>query len=71
LPRLLKRDYHNPNFSTRNLLKDAELFLAEATKQQLVVDSLEGIVSLLRKTIRQGLGEVDYSAISDIINPLR
>jgi 3-hydroxyisobutyrate dehydrogenase len=70
LPRLLKRDYHNPNFSTRHLLKDVELFLAEATKQQLVVSSLEGIAPILRKTIEHGLGEVDYSALYDIVNPL-
>jgi len=70
LPRLLKRDYRNPNFSTRHLLKDVELFLAEATKQQLVVSSLEGIAPILRKTIEHGLGEVDYSALYDIVNPL-
>lgn len=69
LPRLLKRDYHNPNFSTRHLLKDVELFLVEATKQQLVVSSLQGIAPILRKTIEHGLGEVDYSALYDIINP--
>jgi 3-hydroxyisobutyrate dehydrogenase len=70
LPRLLKRDYRNPNFSTRHLLKDVELFLAEATKQQLAVSSLEGIAPILRKTIEHGLGEVDYSALYDIVNPL-
>jgi 3-hydroxyisobutyrate dehydrogenase len=71
LPRLLKRDYHNPNFSTRHLLKDVELFLTDATNHRLVVSSLEGIVPILRETIDRGLGEVDYSAIYDIINPLR
>lgn len=71
LPRLLKRDYHNPNFSTRHLLKDVELFLADATNQRLVVSGLEGIVPILRETIDHGLGELDYSAIYDIINPLR
>lgn len=71
LPRLLKRDYHNPNFSTRHLLKDVELFLAEAIKQRLAVSSVEGIVPILRNTIDHGLGEVDYSAIYDIVHPLR
>jgi 3-hydroxyisobutyrate dehydrogenase len=69
LPRLLKRDYHNPNFSTRHLLKDAELFLTEAIKQKLAVSSLEGITPILRKTIDHGLGDVDYSALYDIVNP--
>lgn len=71
LPRLLKRDYHNPNFSTRHLLKDVELFLAEAITQRLAVGSLEGIVPILRETIGRGLGDVDYSAIYDIIHPVR
>jgi 3-hydroxyisobutyrate dehydrogenase len=71
LPRLLNRDYHNPNFSTRHLLKDVELFLAEATKQQLFATSVEGIAPILRKTIDDGLGEVDYSALYDTINPLQ
>ncbi len=30
LPRLLKRDYHHPNFSTRHLLKDLRLCCQEA-----------------------------------------
>jgi len=71
LPRLLKRDYHNPNFSTRHLLKDVELFMNEAAKRQLVPSSLEGIASILQTTIDHGLGEVDYSAIYEIINPHR
>lgn len=68
LPRLLKRDYHNPNFSTRHLLKDIELFLAEATKQKLAVSSVEGIAPILRRTIERGLGDVDYSALYDVID---
>lgn len=71
LPRLLKRDYHNPNFSTRHLLKDVELFLTEATKQKLAVSGLEGVTPILKKTIEHGLGDVDYSALYDIINPLQ
>ena len=69
LPRLLKRDYHQPNFSTRHLLKDVELFLKEAGGSGLGTDGPEGIRSILEDTIAQGLGEVDYSAVYERINP--
>ncbi len=69
LPRLLKRDYHQPNFSTRHLLKDVELFVKEAAGRGLATSGLEGIRTMLESTMAQGLGEVDYSAIYETINP--
>ena len=71
LPRLLTRDYQHPNFSTRHLLKDAELFLREASGYALTTSSLEGIRPLLERSIKQGLGDSDYSAIFEIINPVQ
>ncbi len=56
LPRLLTRDYHHPNFSTRHLLKDVELFLKEASGYELTTSSLEGIKPVLEQTIAKGLG---------------
>lgn len=69
LPRLLTRDYQRPNFSTRHLLKDVELFLKEASGYELTTSSLEGIRPVLQRTIAQGLGEADYSAIFEVVNP--
>ena len=69
LPRLLTRDYQHPNFSTRHLLKDAELFLREASGYALTTSSLEGIRPLLERSIERGLGDSDYSAIFEVINP--
>ena len=71
LPRLLTRDYQHPNFSTRHLLKDAELFLREASGYALTTSSLEGIRPLLERSIEQGLGDSDYSAIFEVINPVQ
>jgi 3-hydroxyisobutyrate dehydrogenase len=71
LPRLLRRDYADPNFSTRHLLKDIELCLAEARAHGLDTDGLDGIRRLLEKTIGRGLGEVDYSALYEAVNPAR
>lgn len=69
LPRLLTRDYHHPNFSTRHLLKDVELFLKEASGYELATSSLEGIKPVLERTIAQGLGEADYAALYETVNP--
>jgi len=71
LPRLLTRDYQHPNFSTRHLLKDAELFLREASGYALTTSSLEGIRPLLERSIERGLGDSDYSAIFEVINPVQ
>lgn len=69
LPRLLTRDYHHPNFSTRHLLKDVELFLKEASGYELTTSSLEGIKPVLEQTIAKGLGEADYAALYETVNP--
>ena len=69
LTRLEKRNYAQPNFSTRHLLKDVELALTAAGATQLSPVGLEGVRSLLTDTIAAGLGEVDYSAIYERIDP--
>ena len=71
LPRLLTRDYQHPNFSTRHLLKDMELFLREASSYALTTNSLDGIRPVLKQTIAQGLGDSDYSAIFEVVNPVQ
>ena len=69
LPRLAKRQYEQPNFSTRHLLKDVDLFLAAAEQARLSTDGLQGVRSLLTDTIAHGLGEVDYSALYERVDP--
>jgi len=71
LPRLLQRHYGHPNFSTTHLLKDMDLFLAEANETGLVTRTLDGIRSVLENAIAQGHGPVDYSAVYEEINPQR
>lgn len=70
LSRLEKRNYAQPNFSTRHLLKDVELALSAAEKARLSPAGLQGVRSLLIDTIAAGLGDVDYSAIYEQIDPL-
>jgi 3-hydroxyisobutyrate dehydrogenase len=69
LPRLLKRDYHHPNFSTRHLLKDVRLFVEEAATRGLTTPTLEGLASILESAIARGLGEADYSALYELLDP--
>jgi 3-hydroxyisobutyrate dehydrogenase len=69
LPRLLERDYENPNFSTGHLLKDVRLILDEAEVCGLSTSGLEGVVPLLSRAISEGLGELDYSALYEAVDP--
>ncbi len=69
LPRLLERNYEQPNFSVRHLLKDVELILQAAETRHLASGGLQGIRSLLKDTIDLGLGAVDYSALYERIDP--
>lgn len=70
LPRLAERNYEQPNFSTRHLLKDVELTLTAGETAHLSTGGVAGIRSLLIDSIAMGLGDVDYSAIYETINPV-
>jgi 3-hydroxyisobutyrate dehydrogenase len=69
LPRLLERNYDQPNFPTRHLLKDVELILNAAEDERLPTGGLRELRSLLQDTITHGLGAADYSAIYERIDP--
>jgi len=69
LSRLSARHYDHPNFSTRHLLKDVELALNAAEAAHLATDGLQGIRSLLTDAIAQGLGDADYSAVYEKVDP--
>jgi 3-hydroxyisobutyrate dehydrogenase len=51
-------------------MKDVELFLKEAAGYGLITSSAEGIRPVLEQTIALGLGEADYSAIFEVVNPI-
>ncbi|OGX08569.1 MAG: hydroxyacid dehydrogenase [Omnitrophica WOR_2 bacterium GWA2_47_8] len=69
LPQMLKADYMNPNFSTRNMLKDVNLFLKEAKSKRLAIPALQGIRGILIKTIGKGFSDDDYCSIFETISP--
>lgn len=63
LTRMLEENYANPNFPTKHLLKDVNLFLTESEKLDLTVFPLTGVQRLLEKALSLGLGDEDYSAL--------
>jgi len=41
----------------------------EATARGLTTDALNGLPVLLERAITQGLGDLDYSALFELVNP--
>lgn len=69
--RLVDRRYDGPNFPTKLLLKDVNLFLKEAKRQKLNVDSLTGIRRVLELAIKTGQADVDYISIIETMRARR
>lgn len=63
LQRMLDNNFDNPNFPTKHLLKDTDLFLPEAESLGLNVSSLEGVRNILKAAINMGFANDDYSAL--------
>jgi 3-hydroxyisobutyrate dehydrogenase len=63
LTRMLGENYANPNFPTKHLLKDVNLFLTESEQLDLTVFPLTGVQRLLEKALSLGLADEDYSAL--------
>lgn len=69
LQRMRDRDYSKPNFPTKHLLKDTDLFITEARSTNLNVSSIEGVRNILEVAVNTGLAEADYSALFSAVNP--
>ena len=69
LSRMSDRNFAEPNFPTKHLLKDIDLFLNEATQDGLNVSSLEGVRQVVQAVINSGFAEADYSSLYTAINP--
>lgn len=69
LPRMLDRDFTNPNFPTKHLLKDIQLFQVEAKTAGLDPSMLAGLEAIIAKTCKEGLDDTDYSAVYSGVNP--
>jgi 3-hydroxyisobutyrate dehydrogenase len=69
LQRMCDRNYAKPNFPTKHLLKDINLFLNQASEIGLNISSLEGVRQVVEKATELGFSDEDYSALFSAINP--
>ncbi len=69
LPRMVQRDFAEPNFPLRLLLKDIRLILREAGHLGLDPASLRGTERIIKSALTKGFGELDYAGMHNVINP--
>ena len=69
LSQMLERDFSNPNFPLKHLLKDLNLMIDEFGSSGINVETLKGIQSVLIKGIENGNPEDDYSSLYNTIHP--
>jgi len=69
LSRMCDRNFADPNFPTKHLLKDMLLFSQAAHSAGLDPLLAETVAQVVQKAIAQGLADQDYSALYAAINP--
>ncbi len=69
LERMVNRNFANPNFPTKHLLKDMKLFSQAAETAGLSPVLSESVASVVEQAIAQGLADQDYSALYEAVNP--
>ena len=68
LERMCDRNFTNPNFPTKHLLKDMNLFVQAAQAQGIDATVAKGVSEVTERAIAQGLANEDYSAIYNAIS---
>lgn len=68
LQRMLEGDYANANFPTKHLMKDVDLFIAEAKSTSLNLSSIQGVRDIIDMAMKMSFGNADYSSIFSAIN---
>lgn len=69
LSRMCDRNFADPNFPTKHLLKDMKLFAQAAQSAGLDPALAETVGEVVQQAIDQGLADQDYSALYAAINP--
>lgn len=69
LPRMLARRYDDPNFPVKHMLKDVRLIRDTAERWGLGTAALAGVERILEAAVAAGLGEGDYCALREIVDP--
>ncbi len=68
LKRMLERNFENPNFPVKHLLKDVHLIYDDFAEKNINVDILDALKYILRESLRLGDADSDYSAIYNAIH---
>ncbi|MGF1570084.1 MAG: NAD(P)-dependent oxidoreductase [Nodosilinea sp.] len=71
LGRMQSRNFAEPNFPTRHLLKDMNLFIDAAQTAGLDTRPAEGVRQVLDAAVQAGLADDDYAALFNIVSPSR
>ena len=69
LERMSDRNFEDPNFPTKHLLKDMNLFVRAAENKDVDATVAASVSHLVQKAISQGLADKDYSALYSAVNP--
>ena len=69
LQRMCDRNFANPNFPSKHLLKDMTLFADEASQCGLDARLAETVSQVVQQAINMGLADQDYSALFEAISP--
>ena len=69
LGRMMERDFGNPNFPTRHMLKDVNLFLDAANGVGLGTEGVAGVARVIEAALKRGVGDLDYSALYVGVDP--
>lgn len=71
LDKYLTRDFSNPHFPLKHLLKDVKLMLSQFKQEGIDTKTLEGVEKVIRQGLEEKLSEKDYSSLYNIIHPKR
>ncbi|WP_346292659.1 NAD(P)-dependent oxidoreductase [Sphaerothrix gracilis] len=69
LDRMLNRSFDHPNFPTKHLLKDMNLFVEAAKAAGIEAELTKSVSQIAEQAIAAGLAEQDYSALYQAVNP--
>lgn len=67
--RMMERDFSDPNFPVKHLLKDVDLIARDFNSVGINTPPLQGVLQILRESMEQGGGDLDYSALYNAIHP--
>lgn len=67
----MQRDFSNPNFPLKHLLKDVRLMIDQFGQSGINTKGLEAIAEIIKTGLDQKLSEKDYSSIYNVIHPVR